>query len=117
MAIASRAVFAPMNSTTIGPVACDAGPLIGIERPQSTPRVGCFPMKQQTVPRGPDGAGVVVSGLCAIHCLATPVLASSLPLIFGNDRLEVAFLIAAAAIALWSVARGCVRHHRRISPA
>ena len=67
-------------------------------------------------PSGLDGLGVLLSGLCLIHCIATPFLASLLPLAFWFEdehgfhlRLAV-ILLPLGAVAFW---RGFKRHSRK----
>ncbi len=63
-----------------------------------------------------DILGSVLSTLCAIHCLAMPILAGVLPLIglgiLGNRTFELAAcagMVTLAAFCLWL---GCLRHRR-----
>jgi len=63
-----------------------------------------------------DILGSVLSTLCAIHCLAMPILAGVLPLIglgiLGNRTFELtacAGMLTLAAFCLWL---GCLRHRR-----
>ncbi len=63
-----------------------------------------------------DLAGSVLSTLCAIHCLAMPLVAVALPLwglaILGTrewERATSTAMVALAAVCLW---QGCRRHGR-----
>jgi hypothetical protein len=81
-----------------------------------------LPLIRQIVPDGPprglDRAGVVLSGLCVLHCLATVLLVSALGLgghfllapAFHEVGLALAILVAAVATG-WSALR-----HRMITP-
>ncbi len=65
-----------------------------------------------------DILGFFISGLCAIHCAALPLLMALLPLIglgfLLNETLEKALLIFAVTLALWSIVQGYKHHHRAI---
>lgn len=77
---------------------------------------------QDNTPRLPhkqlDILGVFISGLCAIHCAALPLLMAFLPLLglsfLLNETLEKTLLVFAVTLALWSVAQGYKHHHRFI---
>lgn len=50
--------------------------------------------------------------LCAIHCVATPLLVAVLPAIALGHAAEVAMFSASVVLAGWSVRSGTVVHHR-----
>ena len=63
-----------------------------------------------------DVAGSVLSTLCALHCLAMPLVAAALPLwglaVIGSrglERVTSTGMVALAAVCLW---QGCRRHGR-----
>jgi hypothetical protein len=62
-----------------------------------------------------DRAGVMMSTLCAIHCLAGAVLAgvSSVAPVLSDRRLELAFTVSAIAIAFVALIRAARRHKSR----
>ncbi|APE04754.1 MULTISPECIES: MerC domain-containing protein [Alteromonas] len=67
-----------------------------------------------------DKLGIWVSGLCALHCLALPVLVPLLPLIGSSffaqvwfERTILSFSILVGAVALIS---GATRYHGRLYP-
>merc|ERR1712063_179408 len=67
-----------------------------------------------------DKLGIWVSSLCALHCLALPVLVPLLPLIGSSffaqvwfERTILSFSILVGAVALIS---GATRYHGRLYP-
>ncbi len=67
-----------------------------------------------------DFLGFSASFLCAIHCLAIPVLLS-LGLLGGAGWLETPLLewglvITAIIIGSWAIGKGFFKDHRRLSP-
>ena len=60
----------------------------------------------------PDRVGMVASTLCAIHCVATGLLAgaSGVGALFADERLEIAFCVCAVTVALAALIRGSRRH-------
>lgn len=68
-----------------------------------------------------DEAAALCSGLCLIHCLATPVLLSlgGLGLIgsaFTSEWVHVVLILPIALLALASLPSGWKRHRRRLPP-
>ena len=72
-----------------------------------------------TVPRGLDRVGFFMSAACAVHCALMPFVAGVLPLVgigfLAGRTAEAVLVLAAAAIALVSLAGGC-RHHKQRLP-
>jgi hypothetical protein len=64
-----------------------------------------------------DRVGIVASLVCAVHCFAGTVLASasSLGLVFADERIELALAGIAAVAAVVALGLGA-RVHRRITP-
>jgi hypothetical protein len=62
-----------------------------------------------------DRAGIVVAVVCAVHCLAAPLFAASLPLagMFTSERTELAFVISSFLISGATVAASCLRRGAR----
>ncbi len=56
-----------------------------------------------------DALGMTMSGLCAVHCALTPVLALVLPLL-GAHETEEGFRVGLAALGLLSVGGGVLLH-------
>lgn len=67
----------------------------------------------------PDGLGVAVSALCAVHCVVGAMLVGSPALagLIADERLEWALLVAALVIAAGAVGRGFRQHRDPIPPA
>lgn len=68
---------------------------------------------EPSAPRGWDGLGLILSGLCVVHCLATPLLVSLLPLaIWIRDEKSFHLWLAAILIPVGLIAfiRGYKRH-------
>jgi hypothetical protein len=67
----------------------------------------------QAGPGGLDGVGLLLSAVCVIHCLATPLLVSLLPLAFWiKDETAFHFWLAAILIPVGLIAfvRGYQKH-------
>ncbi|MDX2088067.1 MAG: MerC domain-containing protein [Kofleriaceae bacterium] len=64
-----------------------------------------------------DRVGIVASLICAVHCFAGAILASasSLGLLFADERIELTLAGIAAVVAAIALALGA-RAHRRIAP-
>jgi len=74
--------------------------------------------KQENSPfRGVHHVGATFSLACAVHCLATPLLVSVLPLVglgfFASERFEWAMLSMVLLMAILSSASGLRTHGRR----
>ena len=52
-----------------------------------------------------DWAGVFLSGLCVIHCIATPLLLASAVVWFAAEWVHVSFLVALIPIAIMAARR------------
>ena len=67
-----------------------------------------------------DKTGMWTSALCAVHCIALPVLISmsafSSWAFLHDERVENVVLALSAAIAVTSLGPSYVRHHRKILP-
>jgi len=67
-----------------------------------------------------DKAGIIVSVLCAIHCLSLPILVSILPLIglqfLSNEIVEFIFILLALFIATLSLSGSYFKIHRNFFP-
>ncbi|MBL0156217.1 MAG: MerC domain-containing protein [Bryobacterales bacterium] len=65
-----------------------------------------------------DRLGIVVSGLCAIHCLAMPLLLGALPAAglwwAAGNRIESVILILACALASLSLVPAYFRHRNSL---
>ena len=61
-----------------------------------------------------DKVGIVASTMCAAHCIVGAVLigATGAGRIFADERLEVAFVALAIAVAVGALTLGCWRHGR-----
>ena len=60
-----------------------------------------------------DWAGVFFSGLCVIHCIATPVLLAGASLWIASEWVHVGFLIALIPIAIIAARRTCPSQKKR----
>lgn len=73
----------------------------------------------RTMPGGVDGAGVLVSGACALHCALMPLLAGALPVVgfefLAGERAEAILIGASCLLAIVSLTGGC-RHHGQWRP-
>ncbi|WP_166425319.1 MerC domain-containing protein [Paraglaciecola sp. 20A4] len=67
-----------------------------------------------------DRLGIWASSLCAVHCLALPILIPLLPLIgasfFAEDWFERIILSLSMIVGFWALLSGFYRYHRRIYP-
>jgi hypothetical protein len=61
-----------------------------------------------------DYIGVSISAICAVHCLALPVLAISAPYLIGgliaSEALEWGILLTSATLGITSVVAGHLKH-------
>ena len=68
-----------------------------------------------------DGVGIFTSALCAIHCVALPLLAGILPLIglefLRRPLFEYGMIGLALIIGSWAIGHAYWRHHRRMGPS
>jgi hypothetical protein len=67
-----------------------------------------------------DALGIAASIACAIHCAVLPLLMTSLP-IFGiniikNTAFEYGMILLAAAIGIYSLRHGFIKHHHKKTP-
>ena len=64
-----------------------------------------------------DKVSIAVSLACMVHCIALPMLLTTLPFfgieILENLFIELATIFVAVAIGGWSVWNGYQKHHRR----
>lgn len=67
-----------------------------------------------------DSIGIGASLLCAVHCALLPLLLTVLPLlgshVLENEKLEYGLLSFSFAVGCFSLGRGYIRQHRRITP-
>lgn len=67
-----------------------------------------------------DRFGIWISSLCAIHCLALPLLLPILPLIgssiFAETWFERTILSLSLLVGAWALLSGFYRYHRRLYP-
>lgn len=67
-----------------------------------------------------DHTGIWISSLCALHCIALPLLLPVLPLlassIFAQDWFERLILSASLVIGFAALFIGFYRHHRELYP-
>lgn len=67
-----------------------------------------------------DRLGIWASSLCAVHCLALPILIPLLPLIgasfFAQDWFERTILSLSMIVGFWALLSGFYRYHRQIYP-
>jgi hypothetical protein len=62
-----------------------------------------------------DSIGMCVAGACAVHCIATPLIAGILPVIGASlldPRTEWLFLLSSLMVSSFAMASGCVRGRR-----
>lgn len=59
-----------------------------------------------------DGAAVLLSGLCLLHCLALPLFVAGLPMLaqFGDGHLHLEVLIVIVPLSIVALALGYRRH-------
>lgn len=67
-----------------------------------------------------DGAGIITSVICAVHCVLLPLLANAFPF-FGNGsdhNLSFEWLMIAFAffIGVYALVHGYKTHHRKTTP-
>jgi hypothetical protein len=62
-----------------------------------------------------DRAGIAIAVACALHCMATPILAASIQVIgaFASERAELGFLASSLLISGTTVVVNCVRRGPR----
>ncbi|GAC32201.1 MerC domain-containing protein [Paraglaciecola polaris] len=67
-----------------------------------------------------DRLGIWASSLCAVHCLALPILIPLLPLVgasfFAQDWFERTILSLSMIVGFWALLSGFFRYHRQIYP-
>ena len=67
-----------------------------------------------------DKAGVLISSLCALHCLLLPILIPLIPLVASSFVAEVWFertiLSISILIGFWALFIGFYKYHRQIYP-
>ncbi|WP_072038945.1 MerC domain-containing protein [Flavihumibacter solisilvae] len=67
-----------------------------------------------------DGAGILISITCAIHCIVLPLFLSSLSLLsiefLENKWVEWTMMLAALLFGIISLYHGYRRHHRKSMP-
>jgi hypothetical protein len=67
-----------------------------------------------------DRLGMSAGVLCAVHCLALPVVAALMPIagleLVSGEGIEWAFAIVATALGGLSLVPGFLRVHRRVQP-
>ena len=67
-----------------------------------------------------DRLGIWASSLCAVHCLALPILIPLLPLVgasfFAQDWFERTILSLSMIVGFWALLSGFYRYHRQIYP-
>lgn len=73
----------------------------------------------RTLGVGSDRAGIVLAGICAVHCLATPLAVSLLPMtaaLLEHPGLELPLVLLSTGTSAFAIARGCGVAHRRWEP-
>ena len=71
-----------------------------------------------TITRPPlDMAGIILSTLCFIHCLAVPLIATGALLWIASEAIHISFTIALAGIVLLVAWPSFQRHRRVVVPA
>ncbi|WP_026376932.1 MerC domain-containing protein [Aestuariibacter salexigens] len=77
-------------------------------------------MSNQTDNNLIDRIGIWTSGLCAVHCLALPVLLPIMPIIgasvFAQDWFERTILSLSMLIGFWALFVGFFKYHRQLYP-
>jgi hypothetical protein len=67
-----------------------------------------------------DKAGIVTSALCAVHCIAIPIIISmsafSSWAFLHDERIENVVLILSCIIAVFSLVPSYLKHHRKLTP-
>jgi hypothetical protein len=77
-----------------------------------------FPANRISLRRRLDYAGIVIAGLCAVHCLATLLIVSALGLgshFLMAESIHHTGLLLAVIVAAVAIGWGFVRH-RRVAP-
>lgn len=84
--------------------------------PTSSPRAPTLPGLPLV-----DTLGALASGLCAVHCLLTPLLVSFAPLFAhllpGEERTHRTLAVIATLLGTLALLQGYRRHRRRLVPA
>lgn len=63
-----------------------------------------------------DQVGMLISTLCAIHCVATPLLVFSVPMLaysFHHPLFHIGIAALVVPVGVWAFWRGYRRHHRK----
>lgn len=63
-----------------------------------------------------DRAGIVLSAICAIHCLLTPILLLTLPLVaekFENPWVHIVLAILVVPVGFFAFFSGYKHHHQK----
>jgi hypothetical protein len=67
-----------------------------------------------------DGLGIATSLACAIHCLALPLVLTSLPLfginIIHNGFFEWGMILLAFGVGVYALVHGYKTHHKNLLP-
>lgn len=63
-----------------------------------------------------DKMGIWISSLCAVHCLALPILPILATTIFGEVWFERTILSISLVIGMASLLMGTIRHHGKYYP-
>src|ERR671911_1120631 len=63
-----------------------------------------------------DRAGIALAAACALHCIATPMLAASIQVagVFASERTELAFLASSLLISGTTMLANCLRRGARV---
>jgi hypothetical protein len=67
---------------------------------------------------GSDRAGIVLAGVCAVHCLATPLAIGLMPVMAAaleHPGIEWPLMLLSIGTSAGVVSRGCALAHRRWS--
>jgi hypothetical protein len=77
-------------------------------------------MSSETATRRLDLTAIVLSALCAAHCLALPLLAAGLPWLallgLANDWFHLAALLVVVPVSAVALRRGWRQHRDRLPP-
>ena len=62
-----------------------------------------------------DRAGIALAAACALHCIATPMLAASIQVagVFASERTELMFLASSLLISGTTMLANCLRRRAR----
>jgi hypothetical protein len=67
-----------------------------------------------------DKLGIAASIACAIHCAVLPLIMTSLPIlginIINNFWFEMAMIVLALGIGIYSLTHGFKKHHHQLLP-